>query len=66
MAVAKAYDVAGHGVDGDAASVGQAPLKPHGRLPEGLQEEVVQHGCGLIADLIKPGRREQSGELRSI
>ena len=42
MAIAQTDEVAGHGVDSCRARVGQPPLKPGSRLPEVLQEEVVQ------------------------
>lgn len=42
VAVAQADEVAGHGVDGRGACVRQPLLKPGRRLPEVLQEEVVQ------------------------
>ena len=45
MAVTKTDKVAGHGVDSCRARVCQPPLKPGSRLPEILQEEVVQAGC---------------------
>ena len=45
MAVAQTDKVAGHGVDSCRARVGQPPFEPGSRLPEVLQEEVVQAGC---------------------
>ncbi len=42
VSVAQADEVAGHGVDGCRARVRQPLLKPRRRLPERLQEEIVQ------------------------
>lgn len=53
VAVAEADEVAGHGVDGRGARVRQPLLKPRRRLPEALQEEVVQARREVLADLRK-------------
>ena len=51
MAVAQADEVTGHGVDGGGARVRKPLLKPGRRLPEILQEEVVQAGREVRAHL---------------